>query len=227
MTLQSIRDFGVSAQCTDYRHLLIDSSQKYSPRMYPIEGDASGASYFWGIAAISGTSITVHNVNPRSSQGDTKLPALLEQMGCTITVTNDSITVTGPERLQGITANMELMPDVAQTLAVIAACAQGTSVLRGLKTLRIKETDRIQAMHNELKKAGINSEVGPDYLVIHGSNPRAAHIATYEDHRMAMSFAMLSSRVDGMVIEEPQVVAKSFPTFWDTLDQIGIQSHDC
>jgi 3-phosphoshikimate 1-carboxyvinyltransferase len=223
MTLQSLKDFGIVASCDGYRQLTINAGQAYTPRTYHIEGDGSGASYLWGIAALSGTSITVHNVNPRSAQGDIAFPKLLERMGCSVTYGDTCITVQGPRKLLPIEANMELLPDCAQTLAVIAACAEGTSTLTGLKTLRVKETDRIQALQTELGKVGIPSEAGPDYLIVHGAQPHSGRIATYEDHRMAMSFAMLAPRIAGMVIEEPQVVAKSFPTFWKTLDQIGIR----
>lgn len=119
---------------------------------------------------------------------------------------------------------MELLPDSAQTLAVVAACAKGRSVIRGLQTLRIKETDRISALHAELGKLGIRSEPGPDYLVIHGGTPTGARIATYEDHRMAMSFAALAAKIPGMRIEHPEVVQKSFPDFWQKLAQIGVTS---
>ena len=118
---------------------------------------------------------------------------------------------------------MSNMPDTAQTLAVIAAVAKGTTTITGLSTLRVKETDRIAALHTELSKLGIQSEPGPDYLVVHGGEPHAASIATYEDHRMAMSFAVLGSRVSGLVIQEPQVVDKSFPTFWRVLREAGLQ----
>lgn len=227
MTLQSVRDFGIAASYEDYRHLTIHAGQNYISRAYQVEGDASGASYLWGIAALSGTTITVRNVNPTSAQGDIGFPQLLERMGCSVTLGDSAITVRGPNNLRPIETNMELMPDTAQTLAVIAACAQGTSVLTGLKTLRVKETDRLSAMQTELAKVGVRSEAGPDYLVVHGARPHAGRISTYEDHRMAMSFAMLASRVSGIVIEEPHVVAKSFPTFWKTLDQIGIRGEYC
>jgi 3-phosphoshikimate 1-carboxyvinyltransferase len=224
MTFQSIREFGVSIEHDDYRTIVVQAGQSYRPHRYQIEGDASGASYLWGIAALTGRSVTVENINPASAQGDVKFPHLLEQMGCFVRVDKNAITVMGPRQLRAIEADMELMPDTAQTLAVVAACAQGTSVIRGLKTLRVKETDRIDAMQRELVKVGIQSEVGPDYLVVHGGSPHGAQIATYEDHRMAMSFAMLGATVPGMVIEEPQVVAKSFPDFWQVVRQLGVQS---
>jgi 3-phosphoshikimate 1-carboxyvinyltransferase len=103
---------------------------------------------------------------------------------------------------------------------VIAAFAQGSTVIRGLSTLRVKETDRIAALHTELLKVGILTEPGPDFLIVHGGIPHGARITTYEDHRMAMSFALLGARIPGIEIEEPEVVAKSFPDFWRVLGEI-------
>lgn len=227
MTLQSVREFGVAATREGYRSLTIAPGVSYSPRQYHIEGDTSGASYLWALAAVSGGSVTVDNINPRSAQGDIMFPRLLERMGCTVVETDQSISVTGPSTLQAIDASMERMPDTAQTLAVVASCARGTTTIRGLKTLRVKETDRISALVAELSKLGVQTEAGPDYLVVHGTEPRGARIATYEDHRMAMSFAALGARVRGMRIEEPEVVAKSFPDFWETLARMDVTVNDC
>lgn len=220
MTLQNIADFGVSIENEAYQRYHYPAGQRYQARHYPIEGDASGASYLWGIAAVSGGTITVENININSAQGDIRFPELLEQMGCTVTRHERAITVQGASKLRAIEVDMSLMPDTAQTLAVIAACAQGSTVLRGLSTLRVKETDRIAALHTELSKIGIRAEPGPDFLVVHGGTPHGARIATYEDHRMAMSFALLGTRISGIEIEEPEVVAKSFPDFWRVLGDI-------
>jgi 3-phosphoshikimate 1-carboxyvinyltransferase len=227
MTIQSMGEFGVevvseSTGRDNERLFIVPTGQRYSPRVYCVEGDASGASYFWGLAAVSGGSVCTKNVNPSSAQGDMKLPDILREMGCTVSANHDSITVIGPRRLRAIEADMSNMPDTAQTLAVVAACAEGTTVLRGLSTLRVKETDRIAALHTELGKMGVSSEQGSDYLIVHGGSPHAATIATYEDHRMAMAFALLAGVVDGIKIEEPEVVTKSFPTFWDTLASCGV-----
>lgn len=222
MTLQGIRDFGISAECVDYQEIRVAQGQHYSPRSFRIEGDASGASYLWAVAAVSGGTVTVRNINPESAQGDINFPKLLAEMGCSVSSSTDSITVTGTRKLRAIETDMELMPDTAQTLSVVAAFASGDTVIRGLKTLRIKETDRIAALHTELSKIGIASTPGPDYLVVHGGKPHGAQIATYEDHRMAMSFAVCAAAIDNMVIENPHVVEKSWPDFWDALAQVSI-----
>jgi 3-phosphoshikimate 1-carboxyvinyltransferase len=226
MTLQGMCDFGIAAECSHYQMLRVPPGQTYTPRTYRVEGDASGASYLWAIAAVSGGSITVENINPASAQGDIRFPRLLEEMGCAVSYTANSITVSGTGNLRAIEANMELMPDTAQTLAVVAAFATGDTVIRGLQTLRIKETDRIAALHTELAKIGISSDPGPDYLVVRGGKPTGARIATYDDHRMAMSFAVCASAIDGVTIEAPEVVEKSLPEFWSTLAELGIKATD-
>lgn len=222
MTLQSIRDFGVTITNTSYKRYTCDIGQTYAARDIAIEGDASGASYLWGLAAISRGRVSVRNINPQSAQGDIHFPEALMRMGCSISSDAHSITVEGTPTLSGIEIDLSNMPDVAQTLAVVAAFAKGKTVMRGLSTLRVKETDRIAALHTELAKVGIVSEAGPDYLIVHGGSPTGARIATYEDHRMAMSFAMMGAKIQGIEIEEPHVVLKSFPTFWETLASSGI-----
>lgn len=222
MTIQSIRDFGVTIANDSYKRYSYAAGQRYSPRTVDIEGDASGASYLWGLAAVSQGTVTVRNINPQSAQGDIHFPEVLMRMGCSVSSDARSITVKGPKVLAPIEIDLSSMPDTAQTLAVVAACAKGTSVIKGLSTLRVKETDRIAALHTELGKMGVSSEPGPDYLIVHGGTPHGARIATYEDHRMAMSFAILATRIDGIEIEEPHVVEKSFPTFWEVLTRYGV-----
>ncbi len=223
MTIQSLADFGVKVTHTNYQRFQVPSAQAFQAREYQVEGDASGASYLWALAAVSNGTITVENINPFSAQGDIKFPHLLERMGCSVSTHNRSITVTGNPELRSIDVDMSLMPDTAQTLATVAACAQGTSVIRGLSTLKVKETDRIEALRAELAKMGITAETGPDYIAVHGGTPQPACIATYDDHRMAMSFAILVGRTGSMEIDDPHVVEKSFPDFWRVLTTLGVQ----
>jgi 3-phosphoshikimate 1-carboxyvinyltransferase len=224
MTIQSLADFGVEVSHDNYQRFHVSSGQTFCARDYEVEGDASGASYLWALAAVSGGTITVENINPSSAQGDIQFPTLLERMGCSVRTSGRSITVSGTKELRAIEADMTLMPDTAQTLATIAACAQGTTVIRGLSTLKVKETDRIEAVRTELSKMGIQADTGPDYIAVHGGTPRPARIATYEDHRMAMSFAILVTRTGSMRIMDPKVVEKSFTDFWRTLASLGISS---
>jgi 3-phosphoshikimate 1-carboxyvinyltransferase len=227
MTLKGLRDFGLSFKADNYKKITVPAGARYRARSYKIEGDASGASYLWSLAALSGGAVTVHGIDPRSAQGDVHFAELLGRMGCAVTSTSDSITVTGSGELRAIEVDMTLMPDTAQTLAVVAAFARGSTVLRGLQTLRVKETDRIAALNTELAKLGVRSEAGADYLIVHGlgpsgEKPHGGRIATYDDHRMAMSFAVAAAAIDGVVIEEPKVVEKSFPGFFEQLEGMGI-----
>ncbi len=230
MTLQTMKAFGVAISHEHYTCYRASTGRTYTPRHYTIEGDASGASYFWGLAAVSGGVVKVHNLSPNSIQGDVHFSGLLEEMGCTCrssTKEGESwIEIAGPTTLQGLEADMESMPDTALTMAVIAACAEGQTHLTGLHTLRHKETDRLVALHQELQAVGIHTEITEDSITIWGGTPHGASIQTYDDHRMAMSFALLGSRIEGIVIEDPSVVTKSFPMFWDFLSslQIGVSS---
>lgn len=229
MTLDALKGFGVLIKNEDYGRYTIDSRKaRYAPARYHIEGDASGASYFWAIAALTGSTVRVTNINPISSQGDVRFPNLLGKMGCRVTKNNNEqwIEVTGPQTLKPITADMTSMPDTAQTLAVVASFAHGASTLNGLSNLQIKETERLTALKNELEKMGIASQAGPDSLTIHGGYPRGAPIAAYGDHRMVMSFAVAGSIIEGISIEEPDVVQKSFPDFWQKLNEIGVLTRE-
>ncbi len=223
MTMQIMKDFGV-----DVIHISPNifeiSPQKYKSRRYSIEGDWSSASYFLAIAALHPGKLTLKNLNNNSLQGDSQFPKLLETMGVKILYNADGVTISGGNTLQPIAIDMKTMPDSALTLAVLAGFADGTSVLSGLQSLKHKESDRLSCMQNELKKIGVSAEKQSNSLIIHGTHPHAAHINTYNDHRIAMSFATAGSKISGIVIENPGVVAKSFPSFWETLSILGIQT---
>ena len=146
-------------------------------------------------------------------------------MGCKVNqnTADKSIRVNGSAQLKGINIDMNSMPDTAQTLAVIAAFAEGETKITGLQNLRVKETDRLVALQTELKKMKIKAEIGDDYIVIPGGKPKGATIETYGDHRMAMSFAVTGVKVSGVKILNPAVVNKSFPNFWDELESLGVK----
>ncbi len=191
---------------------------------YEIEGDASNASYFWAAAAITGGRITVSNVPVPSLQGDANLVPLLARMGCEISRDGGGITLIGRERLEGITVDMGDMPDVVPTLAVVAAFAHGKTVISNIAHLRIKECDRLTATLTELTKMGAKVEEGHDFMVIHGDGGASLHgaeIETYNDHRMAMSFAVAGLRVPGVQITGEGCVAKSFPDFWERFGRLS------
>lgn len=224
MTAQAMQAFGVNVSRRHERRFLVKPGQSYEPRTCPIEGDASGASYFWALAAVALGTVRVKNISPDSVQGDVQFVRLLEKMGCLVAVNKRErwIEVTGPEVLTGITANMRSMPDTAQTLAVVAAFAQGRTKVTGLETLKNKETDRLLAVKTELKKMGIFSRTTSDSIIVTGGRPTSARIKTYQDHRMAMSFSVAVGKIT-MEISDPRVVNKSFPGFWEQLKNLGIK----
>jgi 3-phosphoshikimate 1-carboxyvinyltransferase len=184
-----------------------------------VEGDWSSASYFLGAAAITGGEVTLHKVQANSVQGDVCFLDALAQMGCEVEKKDRLIRLKGT-RMQGITINMNNMPDAVQTLAVVALFAQGPTTIEGIGNLRIKETDRIQALKVELTRLGAQVEAGEDFLTIHpGTSYRGAEIETYNDHRMAMSFAVAGLRIPGVKIKNPRCVEKSFPDFFQRLQE--------
>jgi len=225
MTLAVMADFGIGGEAAPSLSFFRISQGKYKGREYRIEGDASGASYFWAAAAVAGGRVTVANVPVPSLQGDANLVPLLARMGCRVHKTGNGITVQGPEKLEAIEADMGNMPDVAPTLAIVAAFAEGTTVISNIAHLRIKECDRIHAVVTELRKMGADVEEGPDRMIIHGraggANLHGAVIETYHDHRIAMCFAVAGLRVGGVEITGEECVAKSFPDFWERFSLLG------
>ncbi len=196
--------------------------ESYVARSYQIEPDASNASYFMAAAAVRpGASVRVPGLGEDSLQGDVAFARVLAGMGADVSLTADAITVAGPERLRGIEVDMAPMPDAAMTLAAIAALADGPTTIRGLHTLRVKETDRLAALQAELRKLGAGADVEGDTLRIKPAEPvRPAEIETYDDHRMAMSFAVVGSRAPGITILGPDCVAKTYPDFFADLETL-------
>lgn len=217
MTLAVMAAFGVEVEAKpDYSAFAVRPGV-YRPLEYQVEGDASSASYFWAAAAVTGGRVTVTNVPNPSLQGDTALVGMLAQMGCRVDNSGRGITVVGPEKLTGIEVDMADCPDVAPTLAVVAACAHGRTVIKNIAHLRIKECDRLHVMAVELAKLGVQVEEGEDYLAIEGRGSAVLHgaeIATYHDHRIAMCFAVAGLVVPGVRVQGEECVAKSFPDFW-------------
>ena len=219
MTLAVMADFGIRVEAATSLNAFRIPQGQYQGRTYTIEGDASGASYFWAAAAVTGGRVTVANVPIPSLQGDANLLPYLARMGCQIDWTDEGITVTGADQLEGIELDMGDMPDVAPTLAVVAAFAEGTTIINNIAHLRIKECDRLAAVVCELRKLGADVEEEESRMIIHGkkggSNLHGATITTYDDHRMAMSFAVAGLRIPGVQITGENCVVKSFPDFWE------------
>jgi 3-phosphoshikimate 1-carboxyvinyltransferase len=221
MTLDIMEQFGVSVTRQDYQKYTVAGSQNYQTSEYRVEGDVSSASYFFAIAALTESTITVTNLNPRSKQADMAFLKILASMGNQVRYGENEITVAGTG-LRPLSVDMQDCPDQAMTLAVLAAFADGVTTISGVQSLRVKETERVVAVQQELRKMGVQTTATNDTLVIHGGKPKAASISTYGDHRLAMSFAVAGTKIAGMEIEDPDVVAKTFPEFWDKLAALGV-----
>ncbi|RMG40344.1 MAG: 3-phosphoshikimate 1-carboxyvinyltransferase [Candidatus Dadabacteria bacterium] len=227
MTLDCMQAFGITLNQAASSCYSV-SGNMYRSSTFLVEADASSASYLWGLAAIAGGRVAVRNISCNSLQGDAAFPYVLEKMGCSVSeemeFNRPLVSVRAGRGLKAVSVDMCNMPDTAQTLAVVAAVAEGTTVIKGIGNLRYKETDRIAALVSELGKLGVEVQGGPDWLKVKGSNSlHPAVINTYEDHRMAMAFAMLAARLSGLEIKNPQVVTKSFPEFWDVIQESGIR----
>lgn len=187
-----------------------------APEDYVVEPDASAASYFFAAAAILGGRATVLDLPENSLQGDVHFVDVLGQMGCRVEKCSSGITVHG-RPLRGIDVDMNAISDTVMTLAAVACFAEGPTTIRNVAHIRYKETDRIAALAAELRKVGVTVEELEDGLRITPWQFRGAEIDTYNDHRMAMSLALVGLRVPGVVIRDPGCVAKTYPGFWQDL----------
>ncbi len=225
LTLEVMAAFGVTVERSEARRFSVPL-QRYKARPFAIEGDATSAGYWWALAALTGSRITVRNVHAASHQGDVELLPILERMGCEISL-RQGVTVQGPAVLRSAgVVDMHRLPDGVMTLAVMAALARGETSIVNVANLRVKESNRLAALVTELHRVGIAAAELPDGLRIDGGEPHGAVIETYADHRMAMSFAILGARVPGMSIRDPGCVSKSYPTFfqqWRALDPATAQ----
>ncbi len=215
LTLDSMKKFGVTVKNNKYKSYDIPQKE-YRCREVIVEGDFSAACYFAAIAVLTQSCITIKNCNPNSIQGDKEFFSIIEKMGNKIEWKDDRVIVSG-KKLLPVNVDMENCPDQAQTLAVLCAFAKGKSVLRGIQSLRVKETERVVALENELSKMGIKTKSTKRTLSIRGGEPVASEIDTYGDHRMAMSFAVAGTKLKGIRIDNPSVVSKTFPKFWEEL----------
>ena len=219
MTMAVMEAFGVRINNRKDRRFDVRPA-RYTGRTYPIEPDASAASYMFAAAALTGSTITVEGLGTGSIQGDLAFVDLLEHMGCTVAREEDATTVTGGP-LRGIDVDMNAISDTVMTLAVVALFATGVTRIRNVGHIRHKETDRIAALATELRKLGATVEEHPDGLILFPPDAiTPARIATYDDHRMAMSFALAGLKVPGVTILDPSCVAKTYPGFWDDLARL-------
>ncbi len=222
ITLNLLARFGINVKREGWHAFVVPANSRYvSPGTIHVEGDASSASYFLAAGAIAGGPVRVHGVGKSSIQGDVRFAEALGQMGAVIEMGEDWIEARAPAngRLTAIDADLNHIPDAAMTIAILALFADDTSVIRNIASWRVKETDRLAAMATELRKLGATIDEGVDYLRItppEKLTPNAA-IDTYDDHRMAMCFSLVSLGGVPVSINDPGCVAKTFPDYFDVL----------
>ncbi|MDX1934356.1 MAG: 3-phosphoshikimate 1-carboxyvinyltransferase [Capsulimonadales bacterium] len=223
ITVEMVRAFGGRIEVSgDGRTYRIPGRQSYiSPERYSIEPDASSASYFWAAAAMTAGRVRVPGIGRNALQGDAAFVDVLEAMGCDVVRGEDFIEVTGPDRLSGVTWDMNAISDTVMTLAAIAPFADGPTRIENVGHIRHKETDRLRAVATELRRLGVEVEERADGLTIYPTAVfRPATVETYDDHRMAMSFALIGLRVAGVAIADPDCVAKTFPDYFERLERL-------
>jgi 3-phosphoshikimate 1-carboxyvinyltransferase len=184
-----------------------------------VEPDCSQAGYFWAAAAITGSTVEVKGTSLRSRQGDIRLAEILARMGCTLSARESGVAVMGAE-LSAVEVDMGDIPDVVPTLAVVAAFARGRTIIRNVAHLKEKESNRLAVVCTELRKMGIESGYDEGTLWVQGGRPKAASIDCYNDHRIAMSFAVAGLKTAGIKVLDDACVQKSFPTFWEVFERL-------
>jgi 3-phosphoshikimate 1-carboxyvinyltransferase len=222
MTVAVVEAFGGRVTRTDPSTYVVAGSGDggYRPTSYAVEPDASAASYAFAAAAITGGRVRVEGLGTASLQGDVAFVDVLEQMGAEVRRSADALEVRGTGTLRGVTVDMRDISDTAQTLAAVAVFADGPTQVTGIGNVRFKETDRIAAVVAELQRCGIDAGETADGFVVHPGEPRPTVVQTYDDHRMAMSFALLGLRAPGIAIADPGCVAKTFPDYFAVLESL-------
>ncbi|MDD3259014.1 MAG: 3-phosphoshikimate 1-carboxyvinyltransferase [Smithellaceae bacterium] len=222
LTVGVMKDFGAKITQTDRQLYRVGTQPIYSGRIYDVEGDASSASYFFLAAALLRRPVRVYGIRRDSAQGDIGLLDVLEKLGCRIESGEAWVEVDAPGGLAAgdVTLDMGNMPDMVPTVGILAAHRRGKTVITNAAHLRIKESNRLAAMASELGRMGIAASERPDGLTIEGGSPVAANIETYNDHRIAMSFAVAGLVTPGIRIADKKCVDKSFPGFWRELAKL-------
>jgi 3-phosphoshikimate 1-carboxyvinyltransferase len=221
MTDAMLHEWGVETSFATRSRSFVCKRGEFPPYrdVYAIEPDASAASYFWAAAAILGGRVTVSGLTDASIQGDVKFVDVLEQMGCRVEKCDSGITVHG-RPLRGVDVEMNAISDTVMTLGVVACFAEGPTRIRNVAHIRHKETDRIAALATELRRLGAEVEEFADGLAITPRPLHGATVETYNDHRMAMSLALIGLKVPGVIIKNPGCVAKTYPGFWRDFDKL-------
>ena len=221
LTISVMKDFGANIYETGSNQYSVNAGNLYHGREYHVEGDASSASYFFLAAALLKKVIRVSGISRQSKQGDIRVLNILEELGCKVLAGENWVEVAGADLAEGNFAfDLNDMPDMVPTLAILAAFRKGQTLITNVAHLRIKESNRLAAMATELNRIGIEAEELPDGLMVKGGRPVAASIKTYNDHRIAMSFAIAGLLIRGIEISDKKCVDKSFPGFWKELKRI-------
>jgi 3-phosphoshikimate 1-carboxyvinyltransferase len=223
MTVQMMREFGATVETDLQTHFHVLSHPWYERRDYAIEPDATAASYFFAAAAISRGEITVRGLGRRSLQGDLRFIDVLCEMGCRAVFSAKGVTVVGGP-LSGIDVDMNAMSDCVMTLAAVACFAQGPTTIRNVAHVRHKESDRLAALAEELRKTGAKVREFQDGLQITPGSLHGAVFETYNDHRMAMSLALIGLVTPGIVLKNPGCVIKTYPAFFDDLERLRLHA---
>ena len=221
LTISVMKDFGANIFESGRNHYNVNAGSLYSGREYRVEGDVSSASYFFLAAALLKKVIRVNGISRKSKQGDIRLLDILEELGCKVLAGENWVEVAGADLIEDdFTFDLNDMPDMVPTLAILSAFRKGQTLITNVSHLRIKESNRLAAMATELDRIGIEAEELSDGLMVKGGRPVAASIQTYNDHRIAMSFAIAGLAVPGIKISDKKCVDKSFPDFWKELKKI-------
>jgi 3-phosphoshikimate 1-carboxyvinyltransferase len=221
MTLDVMGRFGAEVIKRERKIFNVRSGRHYRGQRYIVEGDASSASYFFLAAALCRGRVKVANINPAGLQGDINILGIMERLGCSVVRGDHWVEVAGGPLHEGdVIFDMGDMPDMVPTLAVLAAFRQGQTIITNVSHLRVKESDRIAALVSELKRIGVTARETADGLIVDGGKPHGAQIETYNDHRIAMSFAVAGLAIPGITIKDRHCVRKSFPGFWDELSRL-------
>jgi 3-phosphoshikimate 1-carboxyvinyltransferase len=221
-----MQQFGVrvtdasAADKIDYRNYFVRAGQRYRAQRYVIEPDASNATYFFAAAAVTGGRVRVPHLSQNALQGDAHFVDVLERMGCKVTRADDYLEVQGPEHLNGVDIDLNAMSDTAQTLSAIAPFASSPVTIRNIEHIRRKETERIKAIVTELQRLGVRVDEFADGLTIYPSTIQPAAVDTYDDHRMAMAFAVIGLVVPGIRINDPGCTRKTFPDFFVRFEKL-------
>lgn len=224
MTIECLQKFGIDIKYTDDLNEFAASPQIYQPAQYQVEGDWSSASYLLALGAVAGP-MRVEGLNLQSLQGDRRIMGVLRETGARVDIDKEAITVSKGQ-LKAIRTDLNECIDLLPTIAVLAALAEGTSELVGIRRARLKESDRVLAVRQGLERAGTQVIEEPDRLIISGGKPQKALIDSHNDHRIAMAFSILGVAAGGITIDGAECVSKTYPEYWKVISRLGVKINE-